>query len=59
MGFNTVPHKPYCIIKKRVIYFLYMNNIIFVLRENKTGIIKKVIKELKIKYQYISGGELQ
>ena len=28
-------------------------------RKDKTGIIKGVIKELKIKYQFISGGEFQ
>ena len=26
-------------------------------RKNKTGIIKGVIRELKIKYQFIGGGE--
>ena len=30
MGFNTVPHKPYCIIKKGVFIFFYINNIVFV-----------------------------
>ena len=59
MGFNTVLHKPYYIIKKGILIFFYINNIIFIFRKNKTGIIKGVIKELKIKYQLISGKELQ
>ena len=50
MGFNTVPHKPYYIIKKGVLIFFYINNIVFIFRKNKTGIIKGVIRELKIKY---------
>ena len=57
--FNTVPHKPYYIIKKGVLIFFYINNIIFIFQKNKTGIIKRVIKELKTKYQLISGEELQ
>ena len=59
MGFNTVPHKSYCIIKKGVLIFFSINNIIFIFRENKTGIIKAVIRELKTKYQFINGGEFQ
>ena len=50
MGFNTVLHKPYCIIKGKIFIFFYINNIIFTFKKNKTGIIKGVIKELKIKY---------
>ena len=50
MGFNTVLHKPYCMIKEGVFIFFYINNIVFVFRKNKTGIIKGVMKELKIKY---------
>ena len=50
MGFNTVLHKPYYIIKKKVLIFFYINNIIFILRKNKTGIKKGIIKELKTKY---------
>ena len=57
MGFSTVPHKPYYIIKERVLIFFYINDIVFMFRKNKTGIIKGVIKELKIKYQFIGGGE--
>ena len=57
MGFNIIPHKPYYIIKKGVFIFFYINNIIFIFRKNKTRIIKGVIKELKIKYQFIGGGE--
>ena len=59
MGFSTVLYKPYYIIKKKIFIFFYMNNIIFIFRKNKTGIIKGVIKELKINYQFISGEELQ
>ena len=58
MGFNTVPHKPYYIIKKGVFIFFYINDIVFIFRKNKTGIIKGVIKELKTKYQFIGGGEI-
>ena len=50
IGFNTVPHKPCCIIKKGVLIFFYVNNIAFIFRKNKTGIIKGVVKELKTKY---------
>ena len=57
MGFNTVPHKPYCITKKGVFIFFYINNIIFIFRKNKIGIIKRVVKELKTKYQLIGGEE--
>ena len=57
MGFSTVPHKPCCIIKGGVFIFFYINDIIFVFRKNKTGIIKGVIRELKTKYQFINGGE--
>ena len=53
MGFSTIPHKPYCIIKEEVFIFFYMNNIIFTFRKIKTGIIKKAERELKIKYQFI------
>ena len=50
MGFNTIPHKPYCIIKKGVFIFFYINNIVFIFQKNKTGIIKGAIKELKTIY---------
>ena len=58
IGFNNVPHKPYYIIKKKYLFF-YINNIIFIFRKNKTGIIKRVLKKLKTKYQFIGGEELQ
>ena len=57
MGFNTVPHEPYYIIKKWVFIFFYINNIIFIFQKDKTGIIKGVVKKLKTKYQLIGGGE--
>ena len=57
MGFNTVLHKPYYIIKGGVFIFFYINNIIFTFRKNKTEIVKGVVRELKIKYQLIGGGE--
>ena len=50
MGFNTVLHKPCYIIKGGVLIFFYINNIVFIFRKNKTGIIKGVIRELKTKY---------
>ena len=50
IGFNTVPYKPCCIIKKEVFIFFYINNIIFIFRKNEIGIIKGVIKELRTKY---------
>ena len=59
MGFSTIPYKPYCMLKKGVLIFFYINNTIFILRKNKTGIIKEVVRKLKIKYQFIGGGELQ
>ena len=59
MGFNTIPHEPYYIIKKGILIFFYINDIIFTFQKNKTGIIKGIIKELKTKYQLISGGEFQ
>ena len=59
IGFNTVPLKTYYIIKKGVLVFFYINNIIFTFQKNKTGIIKGVIRKLKTKYQFISGGEFQ
>ena len=59
MGLNTIPHKPYCIIKKGIFIFFYVNNIVFIFRKNETRIIKGVIKELKIKYQFTGGGEFQ
>ena len=57
IGFSTVPYKPYYIIKGKVLIFFYINDIIFIFRKNKIGIIKGAVKELKIKYQFISGGE--
>ena len=57
MGFNIIPHKLYYIIKKGVLIFFYINNIIFIFQKNKTGIIKGVVKELKTKYQLIGGEE--
>ena len=59
IGFSTVLHKPCCIIKKGVFIFFYINDIVFMFRKDKTGIIKRVMKELKIKYQFIGGGEFQ
>ena len=59
IGFNTIPHKPYYIIKKGVLIFFYINNIVFTFRKNKTGIVKEIIKKLKTKYQFINGGEFQ
>ena len=50
MGFNTIPHKPYYIIKKKVLIFFYINNIIFIFQKNKTGIVKGIVKKLKNKY---------
>ena len=50
MGFSIIPHEPYYIIKEKVFIFFYVNNIVFVFRKNKIGIIKGVIRELKIKY---------
>ena len=57
MGFNTISYKPCYIIKKGIFIFFYMNNIVFMFREDKTGIIKGVMRELKIKYQFIGGRE--
>ena len=58
MGFSTVLHKPYYIIKKGVFIFFYINDIVFTFRKNKTGIVKgAVMKELKTKYQFTGGGE--
>ena len=59
IGFNIIPHEPYYIIKKGIFIFVYINNIIFIFRKDKTGIIKGVMKKLKIKYQFIGGGEFQ
>ena len=59
MGFNTILHKPYYIIKKGVLIFFYINNIIFTFRKNKTGIIKGAVTELKTKYQFTGGREFQ
>ena len=50
IGFNIILHDPYCIIKKGLLIFFYINNIVFTFRKNKTRIIKGVIKELKTKY---------
>ena len=57
MGFSIIPHKPCCIIKKGILIFFYINDIIFVFRKNKTGIIKGAVRELKTKYQFIGGKE--
>ena len=57
MGFNTVLYKPYYMIKKGLIIFFYINNIVFIFRKDKMEIIKRVVKELKTKYQFINGGE--
>ena len=43
--FNAIPHKPHYIIKKGILIFFYINNIVFICREDKTGIIKGIIKE--------------
>ena len=51
--------RPVTIIKKGVLIFFYMNNIVFMFRKNKTGIVKGIIRELKIKYQFIGGGKFQ
>ena len=59
MGFSTVPHEPCCIIKEGILIFFYINNIVFIFRKNKTGIIKGIVKKLKTKYQLIGGGEFQ
>ena len=50
MGFSTVPHKPSYIMKEKVFIFFYINNIVFIFQKNKTGIVKRVVRELKIKY---------
>ena len=42
MGFNTVPYEPYCIMKEGVFIFFYINNIVFIFRKNKIGIIKGI-----------------
>ena len=59
IGFNAVPHKPYCIIKKGVFIFFYVNDIVFAFRKDKTRIIKGAVRELKTKYHLIGGGEFQ
>ena len=59
MGFNTVPYKPCCIIKKGVLIFFYINDIIFTFRKDEMRIIKGVIRELKTKYQFMGGKKLQ
>ena len=50
MGFSTVPHKLCYVIKKGVLVFFYINDIVFAFRKDKTGIIKGVVRELKTKY---------
>ena len=50
MGFSTVPYEPYYIIKEGVFIFFYINDIVFTFRKDKTGIVKGVVRELKIKY---------
>ena len=47
IGFNTIPYKLYCMIKKGVFIFFYINNIVFIFRKDKTGIVKGVVRELK------------
>ena len=59
MGFSTVPHKPYYMIKEGILIFFYINKIIFMFRKNKIRIIKGVIRELMMKYQFINSRELQ
>ena len=57
MGFGIILHKPYYMMKKGVFVFFYINNIVFTFRKNKTGIIKRVMRELKTKYSFTGGGE--
>ena len=57
MGFSTVPHKPYYIIKGGIFIFFYINNIIFIFQKNKIKIIKGVVRKLKTKYQFTNGGK--
>ena len=45
-------------MKKGILIFFYINNIVFAFRKNKMEIIKEVIKELKTKYQFTNGGKL-
>ena len=44
-------------MKEGVFIFFYVDDIVFAFRKNKTGIAKRVVRELKIKYQFIGGGE--
>ena len=48
MGFSTVPHEPYYMMKKGVFIFFYVNNIVFMFRKDKMGIIKGVMRVLTV-----------
>jgi hypothetical protein len=54
-----VPHKLYCIIKDRIIYFFYVDDIVVAYYKKKLAAATEAVNILKEKYTITRGDNLQ
>jgi predicted GNAT superfamily acetyltransferase len=59
VGFQPVPHEPCCWIRKGVIVFFYVDDIVVAHRKGKEKEANEVVNAIKQKYSLQGGGELQ
>jgi hypothetical protein len=58
-GFQPVPHEPCCWIRKGVIVFFYVDDIVVAHRKGKEKEANEAVDAIKQKYSLQGGGELQ
>ena len=58
-GFQTVPHEPCCLIKKGVIIFFYVDDIIIAYSQASKSEADQTVKYLQDKYTITGGHDLQ
>ena len=59
LGFKSVPHKPCCFIKNRIVMFFYVDDIVFIYKKHQEKTALGLISQLQAKYKLTGGGELQ
>jgi hypothetical protein len=59
LGFESVPYKPFCFIKNRIIIFFYIDNIVFVFKEHQRETALELISQLQVKYTLTDREDLQ
>ena len=59
LSFQTIPHKPYILIRKGILVFFYVDDIVFAYRKEDTATANALAAQLRQKYQLTGGNSLQ